>query len=76
MPSHGDRLTRVNPPTAPRQRRPGGGRKPRAGAAGRMVGVKLAPEEEAELTAGLRPEETLSDLLREGALALVRSRRR
>lgn len=58
----------------PRRRAPGGGRKPRAGGAGRMVGVRLSPEEEAELTDALLPGETISGLLRDGGLELVRRR--
>ena len=49
-----------------------------AGARGALPGcnvtVRLSSEDEAEITAGLAEGETLSDVLREGALALVRAR--
>ena len=56
-------------------RRPGAGPKPIGSAPGRYVSVMLPPEVEGELTAGLREGETLSQLLRDGGLRLVRSRR-
>ncbi len=42
---------------------------------GRNVTLVLPPEVEAELVAGMRDGETLSDILREGGLQLVRRRR-
>lgn len=51
------------------------GRKPRAGTPGRNVTVRLPEAIEAELRAGMRDTECLSDVLREGGLALVRRRR-
>lgn len=56
--------------------RPGSGRKPRGGSAARVrVTVWLAEEEAAEMTAALRDDETISQLLRDGGLRLVRARK-
>lgn len=55
--------------------RDGSGRKPRAGTAGRNVTIRLSVADEAELTAGMRDGETLSDVLRDGGLDRVRRRR-
>lgn len=54
--------------------RQGAGRRPRSGTPARNVTVRLPESDEAEIIAGLRDGETLSDALREGGLALVRSR--
>lgn len=51
------------------------GRKPRAGSPGRNVTVRLSEAVEAELRDGMRKKECLSDVLRDGGLALVRLRR-
>lgn len=56
-------------------KRPGSGRPPRAGgSADRGLHVRLTEAERAELTDGLLPDETLSDLLRQGGLEIVRRR--
>lgn len=56
--------------------RPGAGRKPRAeGAATVSHTVWLTETEAAELTGGLRDGETVSSVLRDGGLRIVRSRK-
>lgn len=55
--------------------RPGSGRKPRASAAARVrVTVWLTAAERTALTDGLRDGETISGVLRDGGLQLVRGR--
>lgn len=64
--------------SAPRRhggKRSNAGRRPRSDAPGRNVTVRLSPADEAELTGGIRDGETLSTVLRDGGLHLVRSRR-
>ena len=56
-------------------RRRGAGRPPRAGEPTKPFVVRLTEAERAEIADGLLEGETLSDVLREGGLALVRRRR-
>lgn len=56
-------------------KRPGAGRPPSAAGPSRNVTVRLPAAVEAELVSGLVDGERLSDVLRVGALALVRERR-
>lgn len=61
--------------TARGGKRPGAGRPPRAGvASGRDYHVRVSEAEEAELHDGLLEGETISSVMRDGALALVRRR--
>lgn len=56
--------------------RPGSGRPLRGEApAAHIIRVRLTDAEKAELTAGLRDDETISQLLRDGGLRLVRARK-
>lgn len=55
-------------------KRPGAGRPPRGDVAAIRTPVRLTEAERAELTDGLEDGESLSDVLREGGLQLVRRR--
>lgn len=55
--------------------RPGAGRPADVNARRHQRQTRLSDAELAELTAGLRDDETISDVLREGGLRLVRSRK-